>query len=74
MNRKIIIFATLLWTVAAFAQQEKTREQMGGVYYAYPSPQAVTQERLPKGMRLFTFSITVVMVLDGYPPTAVTSG
>ena len=53
MNRKIIIFATLLWTVAALAQQEKTREQMGGVYYAYPSPQVVTQEKAPEGYEAF---------------------
>ena len=52
MNRIIIILTTLLWSAATLAQ-EKTREQMGGVYYAYPSPPTAVLESAPDGYEAF---------------------
>ena len=54
-NRIVSIFAALLWTAVAFAQ-EKTPEQTGGVYYAYPVHQVLINPTPPEGYQPFYIS------------------
>ena len=55
MNRLLIIAALLTITVGIMAQ-EKTPEQMGGVYYAYPVKQPVIDPAPPVGYTPFYIS------------------
>lgn len=47
MKKTSTLFLTLLFALVAFAQ--KTPEQMGGVYYAYPDPQTNAFADIPEG-------------------------
>ncbi len=52
----------ILALVPNLLQAQTTREQMGGVYYAYPAPSAIDIDEAPVGVR------------DGYLPTVDTNG
>lgn len=55
MNRLFVICATALWVAVAFAQ-EKSPEQMGGVYYAYPVRNVLINPAPPEGYQPFYIS------------------
>ena len=55
MNRILTIYVALLLAMAASAQ-EKTPEQMGGVYYAYPVHQVLINPAPPEGYQPFYIS------------------
>ena len=55
MNRNLALFITLL-LVAVASAQEKTYEQMGGVYYAYPAGDSPINPAPPEGYQPFYIS------------------
>ena len=55
MNRILTIYAALLWVLLASAQ-EKTPEQTGGVYYAYPVHHVLINPAPPEGYQPFYIS------------------
>ncbi len=55
MNRILTIYVALLLAMAASAQ-EKTPEQMGGVYYAYPVHHVLINPAPPEGYQPFYIS------------------
>lgn len=54
MRKTLVLFLALLFVIASFAQ--KTPEQMGGVYYAYPVPTANVFADIPEGYTPFYIS------------------
>ena len=65
---KILTLMLVLAVATAVAAQTPTREQQGGVYYAYPSPPPI--DLTPPS----TSRTTAATVRAGCPPTTATSG
>ena len=49
--RKILL-ATLIFAVVGVMAQEKSLQQLGGVYYAYPIESGVAMPDIPEGLGL----------------------
>ncbi|MBE6341423.1 MAG: histidine-type phosphatase [Bacteroidales bacterium] len=47
--RLYLIIVSLFLSTHVFSQQQKSREQLGGIYYAYPEPQEVVSPAPPAG-------------------------
>lgn len=67
-------FLMILLIACALLAQAQTRQQMGGVYYAYPAPKKPVSVKAPEGYTPFTSVITAGTALVGYQVIVVIFG
>ena len=72
--KRILTTLTLLLLVLTITAQEKTLEQMGGVYYAYPVNHVLINPAAPEGYTPFYIHIMEDTGRDGCPTTVAMNG